>query len=302
MIKRTIDISDPAFLHLKNQQLLIDKGSETVATIPIEDLGVVLLEHPQIVVTQAVVVACQKNNVALVFCDERHLPYSLLLPVSDGNVLHNKILRNQIEVTKPTIKRLWKQVVIHKVRQQIATLKKAGRVTVQLDRLQGKVKSGDPDNVEAQAARQYWGLLFGGDFRRNVDEPGINALLNYGYAIVRAMIARAIVGGGLHPAIGIFHKNQYNGLCLADDLMEPFRPWVDWLVYSLALGTEKELEVNRETKAVLLGLPSTPVQYDGRKMPLMNACHFLVADFKRCLEGVSLKFFYPEWDSQLDLL
>lgn len=303
MIKRIIDISEPAYLHLKNQQLLIDKNGETVGSVPIEDLGVVILENPQIVITQMVIIACQKNNVALVFCDNRHLPYSLLLPVSDANTLHNKILRQQIEMTLPTKKRLWQQIVIQKIQQQSKTLERAGKNIQQLHKLAKKVKSGDPENIEAQAAKRYWNLLFGDDFRRNIDEPGINSLLNYGYSIVRAMIARAIVGSGLHPALGIFHKNQYNGLCLADDLMEPFRPWVDWLVFNYVMkNSDEDIEINQQTKTLFLSLPNDSVQYEKNKMPLMVACHYLLADFKRAFNERRFKLNYPEWPNQIALL
>jgi len=303
MIKRIIDISEPAYLHLKNQQLIIDKNGETVGSVPIEDLGVVILENPQIVITQMAVIACQKNNVAVVFCDDKHLPYSVLLPVSDANTLHNKILRQQIEMTQPAKKRIWQQIVVHKIKQQLITLEKAGKNTSQLERLVKKVKSGDPENIEAQAAKKYWRLLFGDDFRRDIDEPSINSLLNYGYAIVRAMIARAIVGSGLHPAIGVFHKNQYNGLCLADDLMEPFRPWVDWLVFNFVMkNIDENIEINQQTKTLFLNLPNDSVQYKKNKMPLMIACHYLLADFKKTFDETRFKLSYPEWPEQIALL
>lgn len=303
MIKRIIDISEPAYLHLKSRQLLIDKKEETVGCIPIEDLGVVVLEHHQIVITQSVIIACQKNNVAIVFCDEKHLPYSLILPVSDANTLHNKILRQQVELTKPTKKRLWQQVVIQKIKQQSVTLRKAGKNTTQLERLSQRVKSGDPENIEAQAAKKYWNLLFGESFRRNIDEPGINSLLNYGYAIIRAMIARAIVGSGLHPSLGIFHQNQYNGLCLADDLMEPMRPWVDWLVFDwLKKNDSSDIQVNQQTKSLFLALPADSVFYAKKKMPLMVACHYLLADFKKGFTQSRFRLNYPQWPDQMTLL
>lgn len=303
MIKRIVDISEPAYLHLKNQQLIIDKNGETVGSAPIEDLGVVIFEHPQIVITQSAIIACQKNNVAIVFCDEKHLPYSLLLPVSDANTLHNKILRQQIELTKPTKKRLWQQIVVHKIKQQSKTLERAGKDTTQLERLTAKVKSGDPDNIEAQAAKKYWGLLFGHKFRRDTDEGGVNGLLNYGYAIIRAMVARAIVGSGLHPALGVFHQNQYNGLCLADDLMEPFRPWVDWLVFNWVIKNgDTDVQINQQTKAIFLSLLGESVHYAQKKMPLMVACHYLLADFKRAFSESRLKLEYPEWSNQIALL
>ena len=245
----------------------------------------------------------RKNNVAIVFCDEKHLPYSLLLPLSDANTLHNKFLRQQIGLSKPTKKRIWQQIVVQKVKQQVKTLEKAGKKTDQLTRLCQKVKSGDPDNVEAQAARKYWNLLFGETFRRNTDEPGINSLLNYGYAIIRAMVARAIVGSGLHPALGIFHQNQYNGLCLADDLMEPFRPWVDFLVYKWVLKNEAEdITINQHTKEMFLSLPGNSVLYAEKKMPLMVSCHYLLADFKKAFAQPRFRLAYPELPEQMALL
>lgn len=302
MIKRIIDISEPAYLHIKNQQLLVEKEQEIVGSIPVEDLGVVILEHPQITITQTAVISCQKNNVVIVFCDEKHLPYSLLLPVGDANTLHNKILRQQVDLPKSTKKRFWQQIVIHKIKQQAKTLDKAGKNNAPLVMLAKKVKSGDPDNIEAQAAKKYWGLLFGDKFRRDTNASGVNGLLNYGYAIIRAMVARAIVGSGLHPSLGIFHQNQYNSLCLADDLMEPFRPWVDWIVFKWTKDNDNsEIDVNRQTKSLFLNLLSESVLYDKKKMPLMNACHYLLADFKQAFTDSHLKIQYPEWPNQIGL-
>lgn len=292
MIKRTIDISEQAYLHLKHQQLLIDKQGKTVAQIPIEDIGVVILQNPAIVITQAAVIACQQNNVVMVFCDERHLPYSALLPISDGNTLHSKILQQQISLTLPTQKRLWQQIVKHKITAQMNTLKRLDKTYAPLERLATHVKAGDPDNLEAQAAQAYWPLLFGGGFQRDVDMDGINSVLNYGYAIMRAMIARAIVGSGLHPAIGLYHSNQYNGLCLADDLMEPFRPWVDYKVYQMAQDNPA-LQVDKATKVPLLNLLAETVRWDNQSMPLMVACQYLTANLKRAYADSDIKLDYP---------
>lgn len=292
MIKRTIDISEQAYLHLKYQQLLIDKKGETVAQIPIEDIGALILQHPAIVLTQAVVIACQKHNVAVVFCDDRFLPYSLLLPISDGNNLHAKILKQQIALTLPTKKRLWSQIVKQKITNQAETLKTLDKTHIPLERLAKQVKPGDPENLEAQAAQKYWRLLFGNDFRRDVDLDGINSLLNYGYAIIRALIARAIVGSGLHPALGLYHSNQYNGLCLADDLMEPFRPWVDYQVFLMAKDNPA-LTINKETKIPLLNLLAEPVLWEQQTLPLMVACHYLLANLKRAYEDSAVSLSYP---------
>ena len=293
MIKRTIDISEPAYLHLKHQQLLIDKQGETIAQIPIEDLGIVILQNSAIVITQAVIIACQKNNVVVVFCDERHLPYSVLLPISEGNNLHSKILQQQLSLTLPTKKRLWQQIVKQKIVGQVNTLKVLGKIYAPLERLSENVKAGDPNNIEAQAAQVYWKLLFGSKFKRDAELDGINSLLNYGYSIMRAMVARAIVGSGLHPTIGLNHHNQYNSLCLADDLMEPFRPWVDFKVYQM-IKNNAELQVTKESKIPLLNLLSETVAWEHQDMPLMVACHYFMANLKRAYADSSVALSYPK--------
>jgi len=292
MIKRVIDISEQAYIHMKNKQLLIKRDLEIIATIPIEDLGAVILQHRAIVLTQAVIIACQENNVVLVFCDKQHLPYSVILPISDANSLHTKILVEQTQVSEPTRKRLWKQVVQYKIKEQALTLKLLNKNSKPLEYLVKKVKAGDKENHEAQAAQKYWRLLMGDGFRRDPQSGEVNALLNYGYAIIRAIIARAIVGSGLHPALGLHHHNQYNGLCLADDLMEPFRPWVDYCVYNL-IKEEQSLEVNQDTKKVLLGLLSESVIWKDQTLPFMVASHHLTAALKRAYKDNKEKMIYP---------
>jgi CRISP-associated protein Cas1 len=291
MIKRVIDISDAAYIHLKHQQLLIDKKSKTVAQVVIEDLGVLILQHPAIVLTQQVIIACQKSKVVIVFCDDKHLPYSVILPIGESHTLHNKILKQQIAVSEPTRKRLWKQIVQHKIKEQMKTLAILGKSTTRLERLVMQVKTGDSENCEALAAQAYWKLLFGEGFRRDVDLDGINSLLNYGYSIVRAVVARSICGAGLHPTLGLFHKNQYNALCLADDIMEPFRPWVDLIVYKIAM--KGVVKVNKHSKKELLGLLNENVRYEKRRMPLLVALHLLMAALKRCYINAQKDLFYP---------
>jgi len=292
MIKRIIDISDRAYLHLKNHQLLIDKEGKTVGRIPIEDLGVLILQHPAIVLTQKVIIHCQKNKVVIIFCDEKHLPYSIILPIAESNTLHNKILKEQTAVTEPMRKRFWQQIIQKKIREQARTLTLLGKDAVRLERLALQVKSGDSSNCEAVAAKVYWPILFGENFRRNVDMEGINSLLNYGYSIMRATVARSICGAGLHPTLGLFHKNQYNALCLADDLIEPFRPWVDLIVYQLA--QQNQFEVNQQTKHQLLGMLNMNVYYENKKMALMVSMHYLMASLKRCYVKQDKKILYPE--------
>ena len=292
MIKRIIDISEQAYVHMKHKQLYIDKKSETVAIIPIEDLGVLILQHPAIVISQSVIIACQENNVVIVFCDTRHLPYSVILPLTEGNSLHAKILKEQIQVPLPTRKRLWQQIVKQKITAQIKTLEDTGKNGKALKHLVKKVKTGDSENHEAQAAQKYWPLLMGKPFRRDTGADGINALLNYGYAILRAVVARAIVGSGLHPALGLHHHNQYNGLCLADDLMEPFRPWVDFQVCQL-MAENDPVKIETETKTKLLALLSHPVEMQGLNMPMMVSCHYLTATLKRAFQDKKIKLDYP---------
>lgn len=292
MLKLTIDISESAYLHLKNQQLLIDKNGNTVGQVAIEDLGILILQHPAIVLTHQLIIACQKNKVVIVFCDESHLPYSIALPLFESNTLHNKIIKQQINITEPTRKRLWKQIVQHKIRQQAITLTKLDKNATRLHFLAEKVKSGDSGNCEATAAQVYWKLLFGDKFKRDVDSEGVNRLLNYGYAIIRAMVARAICGAGLHPTLGLFHNNQYNSLCLADDLMEPFRPWVDHLVHQMA--ENQEFDINQKNKQSLLGLMNETVVHRGKKMPFMVATQYLLADLKRCYIKEDIVLHYPE--------
>ncbi len=299
MIKRIVDVSHQSWIFLKNRQLCIEQGREQVASIPVEDLGVLILAHPAIGLTQAAIVACQENNAVLVFCDGRHLPYSILLPLSEGHSLHQKILHQQIAVSKPTKKRIWQQIIREKIRQQVLTLEKSGQSNTNLVRLIGEVRSGDPKNVEAQAAQRYWRMLFGNNFRRDQGLEGINALLNYGYAVMRALIARAVVGAGLHPALGVHHTNQYNGLCLVDDLMEPLRPWVDAIVWQLAKTNHGDLSVNPETKRQILELLTTTVLWDGKGQPLMAASHHYANSLKRVYEEPSLKMKFMQWKESL---
>jgi len=292
MIKRVIDISEKSYIHMKNKQLLIERKNQLIASIPIEDLGVVILQNRAIVITQAVIIACQENNVILVFCDKQHLPYSVILPISDANSLHTRILTEQTKVTLATRKRLWQQVVQHKITEQALTLKLLNKNSKSIEHIIKKVKTGDKENHEAQAAKKYWRILMGDDFRRDPKNGNVNALLNYGYAIIRAVIARAIVGSGLHPALGLHHHNQYNGLCLADDLMEPFRPWVDYCVYQM-IESNQTLEINKETKKVLLGLLSENVTWKEKTLPFMVASHYVTATLKRAYNDNKERMIYP---------
>ena len=292
MIKRIVEVSNPSYLHLKHRQLLIDQDHETVAQIPIEDIGALILESHAISITQPLIIECQKNNVAIIFCDEKHLPYSTILPIAEGNSLHQKILKTQINITEPTRKRLWKQIIIQKIDNQAGTLKKFNKPHARLRKLALEVKSGDSTNCEGLAAQYYWKALFGVDFIRDQNADGINAILNYGYSIIRAMIARNICAAGLHPAIGLFHHNQYNALCLADDLIEPLRPWVDSIAYEL-YQVNANININQETKTPFLNLISQSVHYQNKQMPMIVSMHYLMANLKRNLTKEVSKLTYP---------
>lgn len=226
------------------------------------------------------ITSCEQNNCIIVFCDRKHLPVSVLLPLS-GNSLHSKILNIQTSVKKPIKKRIWQKIVIAKIESQIKALLSCGKNSPALEQMKSRVRSGDTDNIESQAARVYWPLLFGNDFRRNQKKKGTNSLLNYRYALLRASVARAICGTGLHPALGIHHHNQYNPMCLADDLMEPFRPIVDRKVYKL---WEKELfDINKRTKSFLLSLLTEPLILKDRRLPLMVALQHTATSLKKAL-------------------
>ena len=292
MIKRIIDISERAYIHLKNRQLCVDKEGATVSAIAIEDLGILILQHPEITMTQAVIVACQQNNVAVLFCDERHLPISITLPLWSGHSLHTKVVSQQVSSKMPRRKRLWQQIVKAKICEQATTLELAGLDSNRLRRMSERVRSGDPENIEAQAAQVYWRVLMGNSFRRDPAVDGVNSILNYGYSIMRAMTARALVGTGLHPAIGLHHKNQYNGLCLADDVMEPFRPWIDSIVHEMGASSDS-IKITREVKQKILGILSESVVYKNEKIPLMVSVHHLAAQIKQALSDHSITLTYP---------
>lgn len=300
MIKRTVEIStNGCYLHTKDEQLVIEKDGFKVGTIPIEDLGVLILDSPQLLITSSVMSSLAEQNVAVIFTDSKHLPSSLTIPFSVHSI-QTKVLNSQIAISQPLKKRLWSSVVSAKIINQARSLERCGRDGSALKEIGTRVKSGDSENLEAYAARLYWKKLFGGDFRRDREAGDENVLLNYGYAIVRAATARAIVGTGLHPGLGINHKNQYNPFPLADDLVEPMRPFVDVRVFSMlremipdADGSEKEIVLDRNTKQELLRLLGDECLYDGRKLPLLVALGNYAATVKQVMMGETEKPVIP---------
>lgn len=309
MIKRTLCFSNPAYLSMKNDQLVIklpqveknddlpESFKESVThTIPIEDIGVVVLDNKQITVTQGLMEALLDNNCAVITCDKSHLPVGLMLPLS-GNTIQNERFRHQLDASLPLKKQLWQQTVQQKIHNQAAVLHSCRNVPIaNMTKWENDVRSGDPDNLEGRAAVFYWKNLFPDveGFTREREGVAPNNMLNYGYAILRAVIARSLVSSGLLPTLGIHHHNRYNAYCLADDIMEPYRPFVDELVvqYTNEHGYPDELDTN--VKKVLLGIPVLDVRIGGQRSPLMVAATQTTASLARCFTGESRKILYPE--------
>lgn len=283
MIKRIIEISGPARLCLRKGQMVVDRYGCDQETVPVEDIGVLILDHPCISHTQGLLAACFEQNAAVMVCDAKHLPSAMFLPFG-AHTLHSKVVAMQSTVSAPVRKRLWKSMVCSKISGQAKAIRLSGNDPGPLDAFAARVRPGDPDNIEAQAARFYWQRLFGADFRRDHEEGGINALLNYGYAIVRGAVARAIAGAGLHPSLGIHHHNQYNSFCLADDLVEPLRPVVDLVVHSIGRDSS-EVRLEKESRRRLLEVLNHTAWVGGRALPLMSALHPYAASVRSVISG-----------------
>lgn len=295
MIKRTLYFGNPAYLKTQQEQLIIElPNSGETKTLPIEDIGLVLLDHAQITITQTVIAKLLQNNVALVTCDATHHPTGLLLNL-EGNSLQSQKFQAQIEASIPLKKQLWAQTVAAKIYNQAQVLAQQQKPHQYLLSLSTKVKSGDAENAEAQAAAYYWKQVFPASLAFSRDRYGLppNNLLNYGYAILRALVARSLVGSGLLPTLGIHHKNQYNAYCLADDIMEPYRPYVDNLVCQIIKTHTHLAPLDKELKKIFLGIPAIDAVIEGKKSPLMNAVQRTTASLAKCFEGKQRKIVYP---------
>ena len=308
MIKKTLYFGNPAYLSLRNKQLVIrlpevESGNmpdemkrEAITTVPIEDIGVVVLDNKQITITQGLVAALLQNTTALITCDDRRMPTGLFLPLQ-GNTVQNERFRSQLEASQPLRKQLWQQTVRAKIENQAAvlrlyTVKSVARMYTMAD----NVKSGDSDNFEAQAAVYYWKNVFTDipTFIRDQNGEPPNNLLNYGYAILRAVVARALVSSGLLPVYGIHHHNRYNPYCLADDIMEPYRPYVDMQVLHIMQQYEEIPEnLPKEMKRDLLSIPVIDTMIGGKKRPLMVAVSETTASLAKCFAGELRKISYP---------
>jgi CRISPR-associated protein Cas1 len=298
MIKRTLYFGNPAYLKTNNEQLVIEMhDSGETKQVPIEDIGLLILDHQQITITQALIAKLLANNTALITCDNTHHPTGLMLNL-DGHTLQSQKHQAQLEATIPLKKQLWQQTVSAKINNQAAMLAFRHEENKSLLNLAANVKSGDPDNTEAQAAAYYWKRVFPDflQFRRERYGPPPNNLLNYGYAILRALVARSLVASGMLPTLGIHHRNQYNAYCLADDIMEPYRPYVDYTVYQIIRNNGSSLEISPSMKKALLELPAMDTMLEGKKSPLMNAVQRTTASLAKCFEGTTRKILYPDFE------
>jgi CRISPR-associated protein Cas1 len=295
MVKRTLHFSNPAHLSMRNQQMVVELRDEprTTKTLPIEDLGVVILEHPHITLSSSLLEELMNAQVAVITCNSKYMPSGLFLPL-EGNSTQTERIRTQLEASVPLKKQLWQQTVKAKIDNQARVLDKLGVPSERLRNLQQNVLSGDTGNLEAQAASHYWGKIYGNNFVRSRDPETPNAQLNYGYAILRSVVARALTASGMFPSIGIHHKNKYNAFCLADDIMEPYRPYIDWTVLHLPGIHETTEGLTKEQKIELLKIPQIDVQIGDIQRPLFHAVSITTASLYKCFEGTSRRISYPE--------
>ncbi|MDH5381757.1 MAG: type II CRISPR-associated endonuclease Cas1 [Cyclobacteriaceae bacterium] len=297
MIKKTIHIGNSVYLSTKNQQMVVtySDGDKAQRTVPVEDLGILVVEDHRSTISFRLLDLLLNNNVAVITCNPKHMPVGMHLPFV-GHTEQTERFRYQLEATLPLKKNMWQQTVKSKIQNQAALLTEYGGEANPMLLMAGEVTSGDTLNHEGQAAAYYWRKLIEIPFfnRYRFGEPP-NNLLNYGYAILRAIIARSLTGSGLLPALGIKHINKYNAFCLADDIMEPYRPFVDYIVLSIMNRYDDISELNTTLKAELLKLPAIDVRLDGKTSPLLVAASRTSHSVYECFAGISRKILYPEY-------
>ncbi len=285
-------------MSIKNDQLILRRevdGETLTDSIPIEDIGIVEIDHPQITLTGGLLSGLLEKNVALISCNNTHHPTGLFLSL-DGGVIQSERFGEQIAASVPLKKQLWAQTVSAKVTNQAALLERLGIDSEKMHRWAKAVTSGDPKNVEGRAAAFYWQNIFKDKTEKFIrdrygDPP--NNLLNYGYAILRAAVARALVSTGLLPTLGIHHHNRYNAYCLADDIMEPYRPFIDQLVCKIIREEDDYTAVTPALKKKLLALLTLDVRLEDRTSPLLIALQRTTASLAECYGGNKRKILYP---------
>lgn len=301
MIKKTIAFSSKVQLSFKLQQLVIKRenpvtGIAETVTRPIEDIGIIVIESEQVTLSSYLISRLLENNVGIIFCDAKHMPANMILPLQ-ANTLQSEKSIAQIQASAPLKKQLWQQTISAKILNQGAVLNKVMGLNVgNMIKWSASVRSGDPENLEGRAAAYYWRNMFSDSekFRRDKDgDDNINVFLNYGYAILRAIIARSLVGSGLLPLIGIHHSNKYNANCLADDIMEPYRPYVDLLVADMVKNKHMTNGLDKEAKKLLLTIPSLDVSFGKVNRPLFVAASITTASLAKCYTKESRKITYP---------
>lgn len=294
MIKQTLFFSTPVFLSLKYNQIVIRfEDEDTIVTRPIEDVGVVIVESQMVHLTIPLLNALADNNVAVIFCDAKCMPNSILMPL-ESNAVQQEVYRCQIEASQPTKKRIWKDIIEHKIRNQAALLDILGYDGKELKPYYSNVLSGDSDNREGAAAKAYWRQMYGRQFNRNREGDYPNPMLNYGYSILRAAVARALLGSGLFPAFGLFHRNRYNAFPLADDVMEPYRPFIDIVVNQL-FEFSPDICMNKETKQKLIKVLFSDVKMNKQIHPLQVALSMTTASLVRALKDKKESIIYPSF-------
>lgn len=297
MLKRTLFFGNPAYLSTKNKQLVVNYPNvgQEPKSVPIEDIAVVVMEHQQITITNGLLEKLINKGVAVINCNQQHLPIGMFLPLN-GHSEQSERFRNQMNVSLPLKKNLWQQTITAKILNQAALLKENGVGVQNMLHMAKSVTSGDTQNHEARAAAYYWQHIFNiQGFNRQQKGMPPNNLLNYGYAILRGVTARALVSSGMHPTFGIFHRNKYNAYCLADDIMEPYRPFVDLVVKDIVEREDTIEELTVYIKKQLLEAIAIDVQIDGKRSPLMVAMSRTTNSLYECFSGVSRKILYPEY-------
>ena len=295
MLYRSIYIGNPAYLKLKDKQLKVTdpETKEEKGSIPIEDIGLLMLDHYQITLSNQLIQELMKNNVILISCDERHLPLAGMLPFS-GNTLFSERVKTQIEVSEPLKKQLWKQTVECKIQNQLKVLEQLGKYASPMYEYLKEVKSGDTTNMEGIAAQHYWKYLIDNDFLRDRFGDYPNPFFNFGYGVLLSIIARALVDTGLLLVLGIFHRNKYNPYCLASDIMEPYRPIADLLVMKwLQLHPEKQ-SLDKESKTFLLQIATQDVNIEKLVRPLIVGVKMTASSLLKCYTGEKRQISYPE--------
>lgn len=295
MIKRIIEISQArTHLAIRYGQLIIKRNGEQLSSIPCEDIGVLLVDHSGVTYTHTVFTELLAKGTAIVLCSGNHHPTGMLLPI-ESNSVQSERFRQQIEVKEPVKKRLWKQVIRAKIKHQAKLVGSDSSVYRNLIALRKRVRSGDPENIEAQASKKFWGVFIQDlEFRRNIKGAAPNNLLNYGYMVMRAAVARALCSAGLLPTLGIHHRNRYNAYCLADDMIEPFRGFVEGKVQKICDSYDDVSELDQTIKAELLEVLYDKVTIRGFTGPLMVGLHRTMASLQKCFAGEQKELDLPE--------